>query len=256
MEEEEKKPTKIMVLSDQTDYGKNAIEHGKLLCQIFQSDLEIKYPERQFFNDSYYLLAEETNTILVVIGVAEKKSGTFKNGFTPLFTTKRAISFIRGSRVPVLVVGNKPPQSESYKNIVLPIDVDRQAKEKAMWASYFVRFYAKRNVKGTIHVVYNQHKEKIVARKVENNIEFVEKLYRNLELHYEIHPITDTLQIDQKSIELAPNFDATLSVIMMTKFYTLIDFLFGPKESQIIGKTDHFPILCINERDDLYVLCQ
>ena len=37
---------------------------------------------------------------------------------------------------------------------------------------------------------------------------------------------------------------------------TIIDFIFGPKESQIIGNTDHFPVLCINERDDLYVLCQ
>jgi hypothetical protein len=256
MEEEGKKPTKIMVLSDPSDYGKNAIEHGKLLCQIFQSDLEIKYPERQFFNDSYYLLAEETNTILVVIGVEDKKTLSSKSDIKPLFSTKRAISFIRGSRVPVLVVGNKPPQTESYKNVVLPIDVDRQAKEKAMWASYFIRFYAKIQVNGKIHVIYNQHKEQVVARKVANNIEFVEKLYRNLELQYELHPLTETLQIDQKSIELAPKFDATLSVIMMTKFYSLIDILFGSKESQIIGKSDHFPVLCINERDDLYVLCQ
>jgi hypothetical protein len=245
-----------MVLSDQTEYGENAIAHGKFLCKVFQSEIEIRYPERQFFNESYYLLAEETNTILIVIGVLDKNSKTNKSDTKPLFTTKRAISFIRGSRVPVLVVGNKPPQSESYKNVVLPIDVDRQAKEKAMWASYFVRFYAKMQVKGTIHMVYNQHKEQIVARKVANNIDFVEKLYRNLELQYEKHPLTDTLQVDQKSIELAPNFEATLTVIMMTKFFTIIDFIFGPKESQIIGNTDHFPVLCINERDDLYVLCQ
>ncbi len=256
MEEEEKKPTKIMVLSDQTDYGKNAIEHGKLLCKIFQSELDIRYPEKKFFNESYYLLAEETNTILIVIGVLDKNSNSTKSEPKPLFSTKRAISFIRGSRVPVLVVGNKPPKTESYKNIMLPIDVDRQAKEKAMWASYFVRFYAKMDIKGTIHVVYNQHKEQIVARKVENNIDFVEKLYRNLELQYEIHPMSDILQIDKTSIDLAPNYEATLSVIMMTKYYSLIDFLFGSKESQIIGQTDHFPVLCINERDDLYVLCQ
>jgi hypothetical protein len=42
---------------------------------------------------------------------------------------------------------------------------------------------------------------------------------------------------------------------MMTRFYSLIDMLFGAKESTVIGNEAGFPVLCVNERDDLYVLC-
>ena len=125
-----------------------------------------------------------------------------------------------------------------------------------MWASYFVRFYAKQGIHGKIHVINNLHKEPELSTKVSNNIEFIEKLYKNLELDYEIHSYHDVFNMDQKSIEVAPDYEATVTVIMMTKFYSLIDLIFGPKETQIIGNKEGFPILCLNEREDLYVLCQ
>ena len=42
---------------------------------------------------------------------------------------------------------------------------------------------------------------------------------------------------------------------MMTSYYSLIDYIFGPKENAIIANDAGLPVLCINERDDLYVLC-
>lgn len=256
MIEEEKKPTKIIVLSDDSEYGQTAVQHGIVLGQIFQSEMEVIKPPLRFSDKTYYRIAEETNTILFVIGVQDKHYSKSGDQLTPLFNKKRAIKFIRKSRIPVLVVGNKTPEPDSYRNVMLPIDVDRQAKEKAMWASYFIRFFSKLGVSGTIHVIYNQHKEPVVAQKVLNNIEFIEKLYRNLELKYEIHPMTDVYNMEQKSIEMASQYDASVSIIMMTKFYSIIDILFGPKEAQIIGQTGDFSLLCLNERDDLYVLCQ
>jgi hypothetical protein len=250
-QEEEKKITRILVLADQTEYGNSAIEHAIFLKHIFQSELEILKPESNQSNKKLYQYAEVTNTILIVLSIPDEKSKV-----KTFWTKKRGIRFIRHSRIPVLVVGNQLPNLNAYLNVMLPIDVDRQAKEKAMWASYFVRFYSKLGLKGKIHVVHNLHKEPELSSKVSNNIEFIEKLYKNLELDYEIHKYFDVFNIDQKSIEVAPNYDATVTVIMMTKFYSLIDILFGPKETQIIGNSEGFPILCLNEREDLYVLCQ
>lgn len=250
-QEEEKKITRILVLADQTEYGHSAIEHGAFLKHIFKSELEILNPDSNQSNKKLYQYAEDTNTILIVLSIPDEKSKV-----KTFWTKKRGIRFIRHSRIPVLVVGNQLPKLNAYVNVMLPIDVDRQAKEKAMWASYFVRFYSKIGVKGKVHVIYNQHKEPELSTKVYNNIEFIEKLYKNLELDYEIHTHHDVFNMDQKSIEVAPDYDATVTVIMMTKFYSLIDILFGPKETQIIGNKESFPILCLNEREDLYVLCQ
>lgn len=125
-----------------------------------------------------------------------------------------------------------------------------------MWASYFLRFHAKNGIIGKIHVIHNEHKEDVIQKKVMNNIAFIEKLYNNLEIDYKIYPISAEIHIDQKSITFATEVGATITVIMMTRFFTIIDFLFGSRESKILGNESGLPILCINERNDLCVLCQ
>ena len=42
---------------------------------------------------------------------------------------------------------------------------------------------------------------------------------------------------------------------MTTSYKTIIDILFGVKEKYLIANRFGLPVLCINERDDLYVLC-
>lgn len=255
--EENSKPTRIIVLSDGTVFGQTAEKHGALLSTIFQSELEILKPKKDFFIDQIYHYAEESNAILIVISIPPDSYKISSNiDHTPLFNKRRGIRFIRNSRAPILVVGNQDPMPNGYQQVVLPIDVDRQAKEKAMWASYFLRFHAKNGIIGKIHVIHNEHKEDIIQKKVMNNIAFIEKLYNNLEIDYKIYPISAEIHIDQKSITFATEVGATITVIMMTRFFTIIDFLFGSRESKILGNESGLPILCINERNDLCVLCQ
>ena len=87
------------------------------------------------------------------------------------------------------------------------------------------------------------------------NIAFVEKLYHNLEISYVVDEVVPQPNLDLYSLEFADNVEATLTVIMMTRYYTLADLLMGPLEKKVVGNPQEFPVLCINQRDDLYVLC-
>ena len=136
-----------------------------------------------------------------------------------------------------------------YKHILLPLDIERQNKEKALWAGYFSRFYG-----SGIHILYPKYKDEGLAKLVNDNVAFVEKLYENLEVTYEKHETQPQSYLDAYALEFAPQVKAGASVIMMTRYYTLGDVLTGPRERKIIGSSD-LPILCINQRDDLYVLC-
>jgi hypothetical protein len=42
----------------------------------------------------------------------------------------------------------------------------------------------------------------------------------------------------------------------MTEHFSLIDFLFGPVENRILGNKKNIPVLCLNAREDIFVLCQ
>lgn len=212
------------------------------------------------FPEIVYKYAEEHNTAMFVIGVKGETDFLVSSGLDRLvsgekdclFTVKKAIKFIRQSRFPVMVVKCEVDEEDAhdwYKHILLPLDIERQNKEKALWAGYFSRFYG-----SVIHILYPKYKDEGLAKLVYDNVAFVEKLYGNLEVTYEKHETEPKNYLDAYALEFAPQVQAGASVIMMTRYYTLADVLTGPRERKIIGKT-MLPVLCINQRDDLYVLC-
>ena len=217
---------------------------NRTLTNLSEHEIETFLLTEHFTAQALYDYAEETNTIMFIIGVSKKGKENF-------FSRKKAIKFIKPSRVSVMTVGNIMPEATVYQHVILPLDIDRQAKEKVLWAGYFSRFYY-----ATVHVLHTTYKDEFLRQKLKDNIAFTEKLYHNLEIKYELHNITPTVDnMDRYSLQYARKINASLTTIMMTRYYSLFDYLFGPKEFAVIGNAEGFPVLCINERDDLYVLC-
>ena len=272
----------ITVIADDSDVGMAAVYHGVLLAEVFQASLtvmanfgfayglpeshpipddskylkDIRYMASQVANNQIvtdyvfpeivFKYAEEHNTAMFVIGVPTDVNDRSKC----FFTTKKALKFIRESRFPVMTVNFMVEcEAMNYKHVLLPLDIERQNKEKALWAGYFSRFYG-----SVVHILYPKYKDEGLAQLVNDNVAFVEKLYENLEVTYEKHETEPQKYLDAYGLEFAPQVSAGVEVIMMTRYYTLADILTGPRERKIIGKTT-MPILCINQRDDLYVLC-
>lgn len=217
---------------------------NRTLTNLSDHDIETILLTDHFTAETLYDYAEETNTVMFVIGVS-------RNGKETFFNRKKAVRFIRPSRLPVMAVGKKMPEASVFQHVILPLDIDRQAKEKVLWAGYFSRFYY-----ATVHVLHTVFKDPFLKQKLKDNIAFTEKLYHNLDVLYELHEITPTVDnMDRYSLKYAGRINASLTVIMMTRFYSFFDYLFGPKEFAVIGNEEGLPVLCINERDDLYVLC-
>ncbi|MCQ2285353.1 MAG: universal stress protein [Bacteroidales bacterium] len=278
--EENKKKLNVIALSDSTCFGEAAVRYGALLADIFQGQLiiisnfrlrkrefgkdfssissdkktlptdllqkeNIAINDNQFDAKSLYFYAEENNVGLFVIGATEKEGTTY-------FSRKKAFKFILPSRQPVMVVGEHFPTENTFKNVLLPLDLRPQNKEKVLWAGYFNRFND-----AAIHILYSYFKEKHLQEEIAAIVAFAKKLYANLEIeNYEIHQIEPTIDnMDKYSVEYAPQVNGTLTVILMTHNRSLGDFILGVREKTLIGNAEGFPVLCINERPDLYVLC-
>ncbi len=206
------------------------------------SDVETTFISDYFFPETLFNFAERNNTAIIVLGVDnyEKKAK---------ITPKKAIKFIKESRFPIMVVANKPKNDNHYNEVLLSLDMERQNKEKALWAGYFNRFN-----NSIVHILTPEYKDEGLAKLVKDNVDFVEKLYANLDIKYKLTSHKSSSYFDKSALEYAKNHNIGTSIIMMTKYYTLADIITGPRERKIIGKSD-IPLLCINQRDDLYVLC-
>ncbi len=270
---DQKKKLNITVIADSSAYGQCALRYGELLAVVFKAsltvvsnfgfsleprnsgkvmaevmpqlapDTELIVRTDYFFPERIYRFAEETNTIMFVIGVD-------RAGNQGLFNCRRALGFIKPSRIPVMTVGKALPASDAFRNVLLPLDIERYAKEKALWAGYFSRFY-----QSVIHVIYPSYADAGLQRQVHDNVSFVEKLYANLEVLFDSKAVQPQKDMDLFAVEYARNMGASLTVAIISRYFSLTDLFAGSRIRKIIGNSYDFPVLCINQRDDLYVLC-
>ena len=244
----------ITVFTDNSFYGKAALLHAQKLAQIFNAEVnEISLQEKPNLR-SVFATAEEGNVLCFVMGVTITKKTTF-------FNAKKARKWIVKSRVPVLTVGNIEAKENDYQQVILPLDINCQEKELALWASYFPRYLQKNcphisKDNFLIHIIFNQYKDELLHKKVQNNIDFVTKMFDNLNVSYTLHSFTKIDNIHTFGLKFAKKTANSVMLFLMTEHFSLIDFLFGPLENRILGNKENVPVLCLNAREDLFVLCQ
>jgi hypothetical protein len=243
----------ITVFVEDSLYGKSALAHAQKLALIFDTevqtvDLHKKTDLNLFFSNKV------DNTLCIVLPVGQLKKHSF-------FNVKNARKWIMRSRVPVLTVGKKVPEENDYQQIILPLDINCQEKELALWASYFPAYFQKNcphiyRENMLIHVVFNQYKDAFLRQKVQNNIEFAKKMFDNLEAPYTLHPFTNVDNIHTFGLQFAKERAHAVLLYLMPEHNSLIDFIFGHVSNKLLGNMEQIPVLCLNTRDDIFVLCR
>jgi hypothetical protein len=243
----------ISVFVDDSAFGEAALAYAQRLAQTFNAEIDIVSLNETTDLRSVFSVAEAGNTLCFVMPVALSEK-------CALINSKKARKWIRQSRVPVLTVGNKMPEENDFQQIILPLDINCQDKELALWASNFpARFQKncphipKENL--LIHIIYNQYKDELLRQKVENNIAFAVKLFNNIEAPYTLHAFKNIDNIHTFGLTFAQQTGNSMMLFLMTEHFSLIDLIFGPIENKILGNKQQIPVLCLNAREDIFVLC-
>lgn len=228
----------------------NATSEEKTNLARLASDLRSKYnirvetyvPEGHS-EDLLFALAHKTESILILIG-HNRKLSSLNCGIG------KTIRRLRKSRTPFIMVP-QAMHSKDFRNIAYVMGYQKQEKEKILWASYFGRLHNSK-----IHVIVPKASDQFFKVGINGNMTAMEKLYNNIEishinvpLPYNIHKIHDAALAfsEQKKIGAF----LTLTTLQLDIF----DFFGGSQEKKLVCNSQNVPVLCINPRDDLYVLC-
>lgn len=153
-------------------------------------------------------------------------------------------------KIAYLTVQERYPERSTPKKVVFSIDYHKESKEKFVWASYFARFG-----KCRLTAMHYDYKDEGLSYKCKANLKFMSKLYDSLDVKYDVLSIdrsgayTDCAIFKQKT----SIFDLMVSVT--TKEKDMIEYFTGTQENRTITNKDHIPVLYLNPREDIYVLC-
>jgi hypothetical protein len=215
----------------------NIISKHHLLVNVYVFQGEVRD-----LIDKFY---EKINAIAVIAGLNSVKKKT------DYFTAGKLVTDYRNLRVPLIVVHDIMPRKSMYSNIILPLDFNRESKEKSAWAGHISTLNQSK-----VRILIRAYKDSYFAASLRNNLVLVKKLYKNLEVDYDIVKEPDiTVDIDKYAVEYAWLNNADLLVIMATKDIAVDDLLLGLKEKKIVNNKYKLPVMLINPRDDLYLPC-
>lgn len=162
-----------------------------------------------------------------------------------------ALKAFRESRIAFLFVKGEIPRFLSYKNVLVPIDFRKASKETSLWASYFGRFN-----RSLVQLIYAHETDQDQANKLMRNLNFFKKFLSSLNVRYQlIAGKSSSWGIWNEAIVNADIWNGDVMIFSGSSAISLIDLLIGLPEKKIIRKAGYLPILMINPRKDICVLC-
>lgn len=146
------------------------------------------------------------------------------------------------SKVPVVVVKANHPVN-GYKNIVFPLDLTLESRQKIKWAIHLGKSY-----QATIRIFTFKTKDELLDNKIKGSLHQVEHLLEENGVSYTAH-VADKLHDDfaAETIKYAESIDADLLMIMtQTEDKDFSELIFGTYAQQIVNTSQRIPVMCIN----------
>lgn len=154
-------------------------------------------------------------------------------------------------KVAFLTVQDPLIDASDYDNVDLSIDFKRESKEKIIWSSYFARFNHSQ-----LHIISPEYKDSGLRLKWTNNMRFIRKLFDNLGITFSLHTINErTTYTDQAAINESARLRHRLFIAVTTKEKDGLEMIMGVQEERTIINKYRIPILFLNPRKDIYILC-
>lgn len=154
---------------------------------------------------------------------------------------------IAQSPVPVVVVKEKPIGDEGYKNIVFPVDLSLESKQKTWWAIHLAKKFD-----STIHIIGEHESDEFLRRKLVANLNSIEDVLSKNNVKWTSKILDDEKYPDKfylDTIHFAENVNADLIMIMTQQEKGFSEFLIGSYAQQIVNFQSKTPVMCIVPRD-------
>ncbi len=185
----------------------------------------------------FIVMTERTETPMLFFEIAKK---TLFNNPNQLFKELKEL------RIPFVFTKNNQVLKPKLSNILVPIGFLSEEKEKAPYSCNMGRYL------GSEIIIYQA---KDYGSKTPKNVESVKKLYDQFSLSYSVvQANSDSFGVEKEAAKVAEKLGVGMILVSTSRDYGLDDLLFGSKELHSF-KHASCPVMFINPRPDLYVLC-
>jgi nucleotide-binding universal stress UspA family protein len=169
------------------------------------------------------------------------------SGFTRIVGSN-AGKVINYSTVPVIVVKSNKVNN-AYKNIVFPLDLSVESKQKVKMAIHLGKAY-----KSTIHILYNKVSDEFLNNKMIANLHQVENIFIENGIEFTVKEVDESSSdFAEETLKFAEYSQADLIMIMtQSEDKAFTEYLIDTYAQRIVNAEGTVPVMCVNPNRDVF----
>ncbi|MBI1835900.1 MAG: universal stress protein [Flavobacteriia bacterium] len=161
-------------------------------------------------------------------------------------TGSNALKVITNSEVPFIIVQERKIRENGYRDIVVPLDLNKETKQKLAMVANLATYLNSR-----VHVITPDETDEFLKHKVKANILFANKFFKERGID-----VTTTLApkngFDKEVVKHAISIDADLIAIMNLNKNNIFGAIVANYETYVITNDAQIPTLVVNPVDSPY----
>jgi len=262
---------KIIVATDFSEVSNTAIEHALKLASVTKGEVFVLHviDEKKGVESAKRKIAKQLESqnvgsvqvsSMVRIGNFISEIGNAANeieaqliimgthgpkGLVQSLTGGDAMKVITQSEKPFIVVQEKGIKNTGYDNIVVPMDMTEDSKQKLDEVADIAKYFNSK-----VHIIAKYEKDNSLKLKLKNNVHFAKKYYLSKGIDMTIVVTEPKTDFEKEIIKYAVENDGDLIAIINSLKANIFGSLFSSRrEEQIITNDAQIPVLCVNPID-------
>jgi nucleotide-binding universal stress UspA family protein len=159
-----------------------------------------------------------------------------------------ALRVVTSSPTPFIIVQEKAPKEGGYKDIVVPLDLHKETKQKLAIVAKLARYFSSK-----VHIVIPEETDSYLKYQVETNILFAESYFKELDIEMKTFVLPGK-EFDKEVIRYGVSVNADLISIMNLNRQGILGVFTTSYEQAIITNDALIPTLILNpvETTEIY----
>lgn len=180
-------------------------------------------------------VAEEIGAELIVMGTHGMRGMQFITG-------SRALKVITSSSTPFVVVQEKGIKETGYDDIVVPLDLSKETKQKLNIVAQMAKYF-----KSRVHLITPRESDEFLKNQLDRNLTYAKRFFKDQKIEFTTTVTkSGSSKFDDGIIEHATEIDADMIAIMNLAANSLVGMLGNSYVQNILTNESQVPVLIVN----------
>ncbi|MBK8340404.1 MAG: universal stress protein [Flavobacteriales bacterium] len=181
------------------------------------------------------VVAAELSATMIIMGTHGMRGMQFITG-------SRALRVITNSSVPFIVVQERDIKANGYRDIVVPLDLQKESRNKLSMVADMAKYFNSR-----VHLVVPKESDEFLHNQLGNHLKFANQFLKERGIEHEASILDEGSDDFVKGvIRYAVKVDADLIAIVNMLQNSIFGVLGVPNEQEVITNEPMIPVMCMN----------